>query len=106
MPSYEVSVTASFFVQAENKEEAGHLLDYWWRLLGGADVDKSYQLRQSGAIYPRRWSVGDERAASAADHLAHSRHIQELMNRHRERFKFDEASVKLIEEAEHEFEDV
>jgi len=106
MPSYEVSVTASFFVQAESKDDAGHLLDTWWRLLGGADVDKSYEMRQSGLVYPRHWSVGSEKVASATEHPAQSRHIQELMNRHREKFKFDAASIKLIEEAEQEFEDV
>lgn len=106
MPNYEVPMTASFFVEAANKEEAGNLLDYWWRLLNGVDVDKSYQMRQIGTVLPRRWSIGSEEAISPEKAPTGGRKVQELMNKHREKFKIDEASIRLIEEAGHEFEDV
>lgn len=106
MPSYEVSATASFFVQADSKEQAGHLLDDWWRLVSGADVEKSYELLRSGFVYPRHWRVGYEKAVPPGDHPTQGRQIQDMMNRHREKLKLDADSIKLIEEAEHEFEDV
>ena len=106
MPNYEVPMTASFFVEAANKEEAGNLLDYWWRLLHGVDVDKSYQMRQVGTVLPRRWSIGAEQPSDPAAHPARDKKVQDLMNKHRAKFKMDEASIRLIEEAEHEFEDV
>lgn len=106
MPGYEVPVTVSFSVQAESKEEAGNLVDYWWRLLNGVDVDKSYQMRQDGTVLPSQWHIGSEKAMAPGEHQTQNQKVQALMNKHREKFKFDEASIKLIEEAEHGFEDV
>jgi len=106
MLTYEVPVTVSFFVQAESAAAAGNLVDYWWRLFSGVDVDKSYQMRQEGVIMPQRWSIGEESAPPPAKRQAHDQKVQALMNKHREKFKFDEASIRLIEEAEQEFDNV
>ena len=106
MPGFEVQVTASFFVQADSKEDAGHRLDHWWRLFNGADVDRSYQMRQEGAILPRRWTIGPEEKLAPDERRTQVRQVQDLMNRHRSKFKIDAESVKLIEDAEHDFEDL
>ncbi len=95
MPSYEISATASFTVQAESPEAAGHVLEDWWRSQSAA-----------GSVTLRHWHVGSEKAAGADASAGQVRKIQELMTRGREKFTLDAASVKLIEEAEHEFEDV
>ena len=95
MPSYEIFTTATFQVQAESQEAAGHVLEEWWRSLSAGD-----------AVMLRHWHVGSEKATGSGGSAGPVRQIQELMTRGREKFTLDAASVKLIEEAEHEFEDV
>ena len=95
MPSYEISATASFTVQAESPEAAGLVLEDWWR-----------SPRAGDSVTLRHWHVGSDTRAMAARSSGQVRKIQELMTRGREKFTLDAASVKLIEEAEHEFEDV
>ena len=95
MPSYEISATASFTVQADSQKAACQLLEEWWRSQSA-----------EGSVTLRHWHVGSEKAAGAGASAGQVRRIQELMTRGREKFTLDAASVKLIEEAEHEFEDV
>jgi len=95
MPSYEISATASFTVQAESPEAADLVLEDWWR-----------SPRAGDSVTLRHWHVGSGKAAGSGASAGQVRQIQELMNRGREKFILDAASVKLIEEAEHEFEDV
>ena len=95
MPSYEVSATASFVVEAESQESAGQVLEKWWQSHHAEDN-----------VMLRHWHVGSSKAAGAGRSSGQGRQIQELMTRGREKFTLDAASVKLIEEAEHEFEDV
>ena len=95
MPSYEISATASFTVQAESPEAAGLALEGWWRSPNAGD-----------SVTLRHWHVGSGKAAVSGASAGQVRQIQDLMNRGREKFTLDAASVKLIEEAEHEFEDV
>ena len=95
MPSYEISATASFTVQAESPEAADLALEGWWRSPHAGD-----------SVTLRHWHVGSGKAAGSGASAGQVRQIQELMNRGREKFILDAASVKLIEEAEHEFEDV
>lgn len=110
MPTYEVPVRAAFLVEADTVTSAGNLVDQWWRLLGGADVEKCFQMRQEGTILPQRWSIGDDitlgEKVKAPVRRGHSEAVQGLMHKSREKFKLDEASIRLIEEAAHEFENV
>ena len=95
MPNYEISTTATFLVQADSQKAAYPLLEEWLRSLSTGDV-----------VTLRHWHVGSEKVGGPGSSTGQVRQIQELMNRGREKFTLDAASVKLIEEAEHEFEDV
>jgi hypothetical protein len=95
MPNYEVSATASFVVKAESQEAAGLMVEDWWQ-----------SHRAGDSVTPRHWHIGSSKAAGTGRGSGPGRQIQELMTRGREKFTLDAASVKLIEEAEHEFEDV
>ncbi len=95
MTSYEISTTATFLVQAQSQEAAGRVLEQWWR-----------SHPAEGSVTLRHWHLNTEKATGPGSSSGQVRQIQELMTRGREKFTLDAASVKLIEEAEHEFEDV